>query len=170
MDDYIELGKIAGFFGVKGWVKLFSYSRPRIGIQQYQQFYLGDAKTAVTFTQIKESGKHIIGHIDGIDTREDAVSLQQQILYVKQNDLPKLDDGYYWHELIGLSVINQQGRVLGTISEMMETGANDVMVIHNDNNEELLIPYAVSHFVLSVDLAAGKMQVDWETDSDDADA
>lgn len=167
--DYIELGKVAGFFGVKGWVKLFSYSRPRISIQRYQRFYLGETKNAVTFTQIKKSGKHIIGHIDGVDSREAANFLQEQILYVKYEDLPKLDNGYYWHELIGLTVTNQQGVVLGNISEMMETGANDVMVIHNnDTQEEILIPYVMSHFVLSVDLTAGTMQVDWEADNESA--
>ncbi len=161
-NDYIELGKIAGFFGVKGWVKLFSYTRPRIGIGEYKRFYLGDSKTETTFTQIKESGKYIVGHIENIDTRDDAKPFQEQILYIKREDLPKLENEYYWHELIGLTVINQAGQTLGKITELMETGANDVIVIHNEGHEEILIPYVMSRFVVSVDLEAGTMQVDWE--------
>lgn len=165
MNDYIELGKISGYFGVNGWVKLFSYTRPRGGIGEYRQFFLGEEKRAITFTQIKESGKYIIGHIEGIDNRDDVPPFLAQMLYVKREDLPKLDNEYYWHELIGLTVKNKDGQTLGKISEMMETGANDVMVIHDDSGEETLVPYVMSHFVLSVDLDAGEMIVDWENDN-----
>ncbi|PID33619.1 MAG: 16S rRNA processing protein RimM [Thiotrichales bacterium] len=166
VNDYIELGNISGFFGVKGWVKLYSYSRPRVGIGKYKDFYLGDNKTPIRFTQIKESGKNVIGHIEGINSREEASDYLGQSLFIKQQDLPKLENEYYWHELIGLTVINQQDVVLGKIVEMLETGANDVMVIRNDS-EELLIPYAVSHYVLSVDLDNQIMRVDWEIDDND---
>lgn len=166
MDDYIELGSITGFFGVKGWVKLYSHTRPHLGIADYSQFYVGDAKRQIAFTKIQQSGKYLIGHIDGVDSRESAQAFIKQTLFVKREDLPKLDNEYYWHELIGLTVINQQGQVLGKITEMMETGANDVMVIHADNGEEHLIPYAVAHFVLAIDTDKGEMRVDWELDDD----
>ncbi len=164
VNEYIELGNISGFFGVKGWVKLYSYSRPRVGIGKYKDFYLGDNKTPIRFTQIKESGKNVIGHIDGIHSREEAEVYLGQSLFIKRQDLPKLENEYYWHELIGLTVINQQDIVLGKIVEMLETGANDVIVIKNseNNEEELLIPYAFSHYVLSVDLDNKIMRVDWE--------
>lgn len=170
VDDFIELGNISGFFGVKGWVKIYSYTRPRDGIKQYQQFYCGDSKKPISFTQIKTSGKSLIGHIDGVNTRDTAQSYLGQSLAVKASDLPKLTNEYYWHELIGLTVTNQQGQQLGTITEMMETGANDVMVIKNTAGEETLIPYAMSLFVLSVDVDKGEMQVNWELDEvSDAD-
>lgn len=168
MNDYIELGKIAGFFGVKGWVKLYSHTRPRIGIAAYSTFYAGANKAPLTFTKIQESGKYIIAHIDGVNSREDAEAFIEQSLYVARDDLPKLDNEYYWHELIGLRVINQQGQHLGKITEMMETGANDVMVIHNDNGEEYLIPYVLSHFVLAIDAKQGEIRVDWDIDDDSA--
>lgn len=166
MNEYITLGKITGFFGVKGWVKLYSHTRPRIGIAEYQQFYAGDKKTPLTFTHIQQSGKYIIGCIDGVDSRESAENYLDIELFVARDDLPQLDNEYYWHELIGLSVINQQGQTLGKITEMMETGANDVMVVHHDDGTEHLIPYAISHFVLSIDTDNGEMQVDWELDDD----
>ncbi len=142
MDDYIELGSITGFFGVKGWVKLYSHTRPHLGIADYSQFYVGDAKRQIAFTKIQQSGKYLIGHIDGVDSRESAQAFIKQTLFVKREDLPKLDNEYYWHELIGLTVINQQG------------------------GEEHLIPYAVAHFVLAIDTDKGEMRVDWELDDD----
>lgn len=166
MNNYIALGKITGFFGVKGWVKLYSHTRPRLGIADYQQFYAGDDKTPLVFTKIQQSGKYLIGQIDGVNSRESAEAYVGTELFVTRNDLPTLDNEYYWHELIGLTVINQQGQTLGKITEMMETGANDVMVIHHDNGTEHLIPYAISHFVLSIDTDNGEMQVDWELDDD----
>lgn len=173
MDKLIELGHVAGFFGVKGWVKLYSHTRPRGGIAVYRTFHIGaDEKEAknrtVQFTAIKEQGKNIVGHISGVDTREKAESYLRQTLFVKQSDLPALDNEYYWHQLIGLRVVNADGKVLGNIVEMMETGANDVMVIHSEHSEdEVLIPYVMSHFVLNVDLDKGEMQVDWELDDSD---
>ncbi len=166
MNDYIELGEISGFFGVKGWVKLYSYSRPRIGIRNYRDFYLGEDKTPIRFSHIKENGKNVVGHIQGIDSREQASAYIGQSLFIKRQDLPKLDNEYYWHELIGLTVINQQGVTLGKIVELLETGANDVMVIRH-GEEELLIPYAFSHYILSVDLHNKIMRVDWELDDND---
>lgn len=168
MNDFIELGSITGCFGVKGWVKLYSHTRPRIGIADYTQFYLGDAKQAVTFGEIKASGKYIIAQIDGVDSRETASPYVGQALFIKRDDLPQLDNEYYWQELVGLTVINQQQQVLGKITEMMETGANDVMVIHDDSGKEILIPYAVTHFVLSIDIEQGEMRVDWELDDADS--
>ncbi len=165
MNKYIELGSISGFFGVKGWVKLYSHTRPRTGISQYKHFFMGEAKQPVRFAAIKASGKNVVGHIDGVDSRESAERYLGQTLYITHEALPALDNEYYWHELIGLKVINQQGVLLGEITEMMETGANDVMVIQGVNGE-VLIPYVFSHFVLSVDLDKGEMLVDWEEDEE----
>ncbi|PIE44991.1 MAG: 16S rRNA processing protein RimM [Gammaproteobacteria bacterium] len=196
MNNLLELGYISGLFGVKGWVKIYSHTRPRIGISQYSQFYAkdsaaddsatnnsatdsgidsgfdndvgaGSAYQAITFTTIKTSGKNIIGHIAGVNSRESASAYVGKILLIKNSDLPKLENEYYWHELIGLQVINQQGQALGKIVEMMETGANDVMVINSDNGEEILIPYSLSHFVRCVDIKKGIMQVDWELDDNE---
>lgn len=168
MNDFVELGHIASCFGVKGWVKLYSHTRPRIGIADYSQFYYGDKKALLKFSTIKASGKYIIGHITDVNSRDAATPYIGQSLFVRRDDLPELDDEYYWQDLIGLTVINQCNQVLGTITEMMETGANDVMVIHDADGRETLIPYAVSHFVLSVDLEQGEMRVDWELDDADS--
>ncbi len=166
MNDFIEIGSISGFFGVKGWVKLYSYTRPRRGISAYLNCFLGDEKSPIRFTQIKQSGKYIIARIDGVDSRDEASHYVGQSLSIKRRDLPKLDNEYYWHELIGLTVVNRQDQVLGKITEMMETGANDVMVITSDSGGEILIPYAVSHFVLSVELDKQRLRVDWEINND----
>lgn len=173
-DDLTELGYISGFFGVKGLVKIYSYTRPRVGISQYRDFYSvadeADETTNVelqqiVFEEIKSSGKHIVGKLQGIDSRDAASPYVGKRLFVKRRDLPALDGEYYWHELIGLQVVNKQQQLLGSIVEMLETGANDVMVIRDDGGEEVLIPYVASHFVVSVDTEKGEMLVDWELDS-----
>ncbi|MBS9777280.1 MAG: 16S rRNA processing protein RimM [Gammaproteobacteria bacterium] len=167
MNEYIEIGKITGFFGVKGWVKLYSHSRPRVGIGKYQHFYYGSNKSTIEFTNIKESGKNIVGHIKDIDSREAAEQFIGQILFIQKKDLPKLENEYYWSELIGLTVINHEGLTLGRITEMMETGANDVVVVHSENEEETLIPFAMSHFIDSIDIEKGEMRVNWEIDENE---
>lgn len=163
-DDFIQLGVITGFFGVKGWVKLHSYTRPSTGIMDYRQFYCGLSHTPIHFSAFKESGKNIVGHIKGIDSREMAERFLREPLFVKRSDLPQLEGEYYWHDLIGLTVINQTGETLGKIDSMMETGANDVMVIKNAAGDEILIPFVLQHFIHEIDLAAGKLYVDWLVD------
>ncbi|MGY0400231.1 MAG: ribosome maturation factor RimM [Ostreibacterium sp.] len=168
MSNLIEVGSIAGFFGVKGWVKLYSHTRPRVGIAKYLHFYTDDTgQKSIRFAQIKASGKNIIAYIEGVNVREDATYYIGKALYIKHSDLPTLTNEYYWHELIGLSVIDQSGQTLGKIKEMLETGANDVIVVQTTGGKEILIPYVMSHFVLSVDTDKGEMQVNWELDDNE---
>ncbi|MPV85694.1 ribosome maturation factor RimM [Ostreibacterium oceani] len=177
MDKYIELGKVSSFFGVRGGVKLFSYTRPRLGIGQYKTFYVGESKSAVVFSSIREQGKYVVGYIDGVDSREAVAHLIGESLFIKRSELPALNDKeYYWDDLIGLQVFDLHGKLLGSISSLMETGANDVIVVTNENSDtketqEILIPFVPDYFVLSVDLDANKMIVDWTLDweADDAD-
>ncbi len=167
MNKYIEIGKITGFSGVRGWVKIYSHSRPRVGIAKYHRFYYGGEKSVVEFTKIKESGKNIIGHIKDVDSREAAEQFVGNSLFIQQEDLPKLEGEYYWRELIGLTVINHEGVILGRVTEMMETGANDVVVVRGDRGEETLIPFAMSHFIVAIDVEKGEMRVHWELDDDE---
>lgn len=162
--DWIEMGYISGLSGVRGWVKLYSYTRPRENISSYRQFATSPKKLVqLAFTDIKSSGKHIIGKLNGVDTRNEAELLLGKPLWVRREALQKSDDEYFWHELIGLQVINQQSELLGTVEEMMETGANDVLVVKSDT-KTTLIPYVMNYYVLSVDLTNKTIEVDWEAD------
>lgn len=165
MSEFIEVGYISGFFGVSGEVKIYSFTRPMGEIIKYKNFYLGEDKTPLKFARIRQNDKHIIAKIDGKNNRNDVLGLNGLALFVLAKDLPDLAEGeYYWRDLLGLTVINQDKIELGKIESIFETGANDVLVIKNSTGEEILIPYVMEHFILAVDLAKKQMQVDWQAD------
>lgn len=165
---YVELGKIVGVWGVKGWVKLHSYTRERTDISQYKTWYLQAPRSkaepaAIEVLQCREQGQGIVAQLDGITDRDQAMAMSGQTILVKQADLPELPQGeFYWQELIGLTVKNEQSTI-GEITSILETGANDVLVCKNAeaSQPDVLIPYT-DQVVLDVDREAGTMIVDWD--------
>ncbi|GAA6138614.1 ribosome maturation factor RimM [Arenicella sp. 4NH20-0111] len=170
---YVELGKIVGVWGVKGWVKLHSYTRNRPDIAVYKTWYLSRHKKgpgsdatvqAVDVIQCREQAKGIVAQLDSIVDRDQALAMSGLGIWVKQSDLPKLPDGqFYWQQLIGLTVSNEEAEI-GVIKSILETGANDVLVCFSSSrNTEILIPYN-DEVVVGVDLEAGSMKVTWDPD------
>lgn len=161
----LELGKISGVFGVKGWVKVHSYTDPREGIVEYSPWYIkqkGDWRE-IEIESGKRQGKTVIAKIRDIDDRDQAQLLTGAKIAIHKDQLEKPETGeYYWHDLEGLRVVNTENVDLGIISHMMETGANDVMVVKSD--QQRLIPFTQGHTVLNVDLEAGVITVDWDPD------
>lgn len=165
---YVELGKLVGVWGVKGWVKLHSYTRNRADISQYKTWYLQkprskDDPLPITVLNCREQGQGMVAQFEGVDDRDDAMAMSGQTVFIKQSDLPELPAGeFYWQQLIGLSVANEQAPI-GEVRSIMETGANDVLVCKSveEGKADVLIPY-VDDVVLSVDLEAGTMIVDWD--------
>lgn len=162
----IKLGKISGVFGVKGWVKVYSYTSPREGIAHYSPWILkgrGDDQV-IDVLQGQPQGKTIIVRLDGVDDRNKAETLIGLEVYVQREQLDSLPSGeYYWSDLEGLKVYNLADEYLGIVDYLIETGANDVLIVKDDDNEEGLIPY-ISQVVQKVDVEAGTMLVDWEKD------
>lgn len=178
----IELGKIVGVWGVKGWIKLHSYTRNRADISQYKTWYLAnpnslqrselagsasnmnaDNLTAYTVLSCRQQGPGVIAQLKGVHDRDQAMALNGCRIMVKQTDLPILPEGeYYWQQLIGLTVSNEQ-MPIGTISSILETGANDVLVcqLAEQGKADVLVPYT-KDVVLEVDLMRGTMLVDWD--------
>lgn len=179
-DKYIILGKLNAHHGIKGWLKVYSYTDPKQKILSYSQVMLfkqgltenkpQDYWKKVEFNDGRLQGKGVVAHIKGYDNRETSEELIGCTIGINREDLEKLpEDDYYWIDLIGLKVINQEGIVLGTIVNMLPTAANDVMIVkHQEKQEglqaEYLIPYIMGQFVLDVDLISGEMQVDWDVD------
>ena len=165
---YVELGKLVGVWGVKGWVKLHSYTRHRADISKYKTWYLQkprskDNPTPIDVLNCREQGQGMVAQLDGVNDRDIAMAMSGQTIFVKQSDLPELPAGeFYWQQLIGLSVVSEHGSI-GEIRSIMETGANDVLVCKSadEGKADVLIPY-VDEVVLSVDLEAGTMTVDWD--------
>jgi len=167
-ESYIELGKLVGVWGVKGWVKLHSYTRNRADISQYPIWYLShprkkEERRAINVLNCREQGQGIVAQLENIVDRDQAAALNGLLIFVKQTDLPELPVGeYYWQQLIGLKVANDQQKI-GVVASILETGANDVLVVKQCEQglENVLIPYT-EQTVLQVDLKEGTMLVDWD--------
>lgn len=171
-EDLINLGKVSSVYGIKGWVKVYSYTDPMDRILDYQNWMLernGKLET-VKVDKGRSHGKGMVAHIVGYDDREQAALLQGAAIYVPREQLPKLDsDDFYWFQLVGLRVVTLDGHDLGVIQSMMSAGsANDVMVIKGDINaidrEERLLPYLPEKVVMDVNLEAKLVRVDWQPD------
>ena len=163
------LGRITSVFGVKGWVRIYSYTDPIGNILDYGQWHLvrdGERQT-VELQSGKAHGKGLIAKIKGYDTPEEVRALCGSEIRLGVDQLPELPEGeYYWHQLEGLTVVTADGQRLGKVSHLMETGSNDVMVVVPDreslDGRKRLVPYLPGEYVNKVDLAAGRIEVDWD--------
>jgi 16S rRNA processing protein RimM len=162
---FIVIGKISTPHGVKGWVKVFSYTDPLDNILHYQPWLIrrNEGWRSVKVKDGRIQGKTIVAQIEGIDDRDSAEQLKGFEIAVKREQLPEAEAGeFYWIDLIGLQVINRQGIVLGTVDHLMETGANDVLVVQGE--KEHLVPFVPDEFIKEVDLKNKKILVDWDAD------
>jgi 16S rRNA processing protein RimM len=157
----IALGYISAVHGIKGWVKVSSWTRPMEAILQYQPWLLGEDRKPVTIVDGRKQGKGIAAFLPGFEDREQAVSLVGLQIFVGRDQLPETDeDEYYWSDLEGLEVKTTNGELLGRVEKLMETGANDVLVIRG--NREHLVPFIQGQYVTRVDLEDGTIEVDWD--------
>lgn len=172
--NLVDVGRITSVFGVKGWVKIHSYTEPEDGLFGYAPWWLKTPHGVkpLAIDEFRPHGKGFVAHIEGVDDREQAALLTAQMIAVDRSQLPALAEGdYYWHQLVGLAVVSvyEDRRVhLGRVAKLMETGANDVLVVAADaesiDDRERLVPYVPEQFVLRVDLEAGCIEVDWDPD------
>ena len=159
----VQIGHISGVHGTRGWVKIHSLTDPRAAIVEYPPWLLGEPHTEVRIAQGKKHGKHLIALFEKMNERDQAQSLVDRPIAVYRDQFPELpDDEFYWTDLLGFSVQLENGTELGTISRMLATGANDVMVVQGDR--ERLIPFVQGQYVKSVSLDDGNVVVDWDPD------
>ena len=152
-------------FGVRGWVKIYSYTDPREAVLSYESWLLGHDGDwqAAKVAEGQRHGKAVVARIDGFDDRDQAAALIGKDIAVTRDALPDTEDGqYYWQDLEGLTVLRSDGSKLGTVAYLLETGAHDVLVVAGD--VERLIPFVMDEVVIDVDLAKGVISVDWEWD------
>ncbi len=162
----IALGRVAGVFGVKGWVKLHSYTDPRTAILEYGDCLIGRSDTwqPVRLAEGKAHGKGVIARFEGVDDRDQAAELIGADIAVRRADMPDPGEGhYYWADLEGLTVVHTDGTVLGRVAYLLATGANDVLVVQGEDRE-VLIPFLTGSVVKGVSLAERRIDVDWEWD------
>jgi 16S rRNA processing protein RimM len=161
----IHVGKISGVFGIKGWVKVFSYTDDRDNILDYSPWILkksGETKTLKVITG-NTQGKAVVAQLESIQDRDQAASLMGWDIFISPEQLPKAANGeYYWSDLVGLQVENTEGVAFGAITGLLETGANDVIIVQGER--ERCIPFLQGQTIINIDLNASKMIVDWDAD------
>lgn len=160
----VALGRITGPFGVRGWVKVVSYTEPPEQILDFPVWRadLPDGGHQLTHLEGRRHGKGLVVRLTGIDDREQAIALARQELWIERRELPALPDGeYYQADLIGLTVVNLEGRVLGRVDHFLDTPANAVMVVIGER--EHWLPMGPRH-LRRVDFERGRITVDWDPD------
>lgn len=170
----VTLGRVAGVFGVKGWVKIVSHTRPIDNLLTYPRWWLAhpehpdggyEAKLVASRSQVNGIIAQLTGR-DGqpITDRDVAARLVGQDIAVAHAELPPAPPGsYYWADLIGSDVISVRDEPLGRVTAMMENGVQDVLVLQ-DGDTERLIPFVQGPIIVSVDVAAKRIVADWAPD------
>ncbi|MGI8561719.1 MAG: ribosome maturation factor RimM [Luteimonas sp.] len=165
-DKRVLLGRIHGAFGVRGELKLESFTEPHHAIFGYQPWTLRDAQgqeREINDARGRETSKGVVATFGDIADRDAAEALRGSEVWVARSVLPPPKAGeYYWVDLEGLRVVNTEGVDFGTVSHLFSTGANDVLVARGDR--ERLVPFLEPDYIVSVDFEAGLVTVDWDAD------
>lgn len=163
---YIVIGKIGSTYGVRGWLKIHSYTEYNATILDYKSWYLIDDTTPALTVSVEKGqvhGKGIIAKLAGINTPEAARLFTGKTIAIARSQLPALKNNeYYWSDLVGLTIINKNGEVYGSVSYLIATGSNDVLIIKDNDNKEHAIPYLFGNTIIRVDLVKKEIHVDWE--------
>ena len=164
------VGKLGSTYGIRGWLRIYSSTEQAESIFDYKPWFL-KIKGEWQPTELENWRHHnheIIVKLKGVDDREAAQTLANVEIGVDLSVFPELEEGdYYWHDLIGCSVVNLEGYTMGTVTEMMETGSNDVLVVKANvkdafGKQERLIPFLYEQVVKRVDLTTKTIEVDWD--------
>lgn len=170
VDKEVILGKVGAVYGVKGWVKIHSFTDEQEAILDYfpWSLKLGNKTKAVEISDWRKHNNGLIVKVNEIDDRDVAQAIVGSEIIVREEALPDLPEGeFYWRDLIGMSVVNTQGYDLGSVSDLLETGANDVLVVKANSNDgfgkkERLIPYLFEQVVKEISAENKQICVDWD--------
>jgi 16S rRNA processing protein RimM len=144
---------------------VFANTDDRKAILDYQPWYIkkDNSLQAVKIKAGRLQGKLVVAQLEGVDDRTIAETWVGLDIYIPKEQLARLGkDEFYWSELIGLTVETTSGVILGQVDHMLETGANDVLVVKGD--KERLIPFVMHKVVVEVDSDGQRMVVDWDPD------
>lgn len=164
------VGKLGSTYGIRGWLRLYSSTEQLESIFDYQPWFLkikGQWQN-VELESWRYHSNDLIVKLKGVEDREAAQLLTNTEIGVDLAVFPALSDGdYYWHDLIGCQVVNLDGYTMGTVTELMETGSNDVLVVRATSKDafgkqERLIPFLYEQVVKRVDLTTKMIEVDWD--------
>jgi 16S rRNA processing protein RimM len=166
----VVLGRVTAPFGVRGWVRIHPFADEPQAWCSMERWWLGrdlpePEWVAFDLRDCREHGGALIACLDGIDDRKAAESLKGRLVAAPREELPATGEGeYYWADLIGLAVANEEGQFLGRIAELIGTGAHEVLVVRGaEDGRERLLPF-VETVVREVDRAGGQVRVSWQRD------
>lgn len=162
-DRVVQLGEISGVHGVRGWVRVHSYTDPRTNLFDYPSWLLEQAgeRMEIGVEAARIAGRKLIAKLVGIDDRDRALGLVGAAIGVRRSHLPAPEPGeYYWTDLEGLAVVTRGGERLGRVERLIATGAHDVLVL--DGPGERMIPFVPGEVIERVDLEAGEILVAWD--------
>ena len=161
---FLVLGKLRRAHGVKGEIPLEIYTRMLDLLAPECIVYIGEEHSPLTIEKTRWKNDLLLIKFKEIQDRTAVSELTNELVYVRASQLPDLPAGdFYYHEIIGLDVYEPDGHYLGVLVEILETGANDVYLIQNDDDEEVLIP-ATEEMILEIDPDQEKMivaKMDW---------
>jgi len=158
------MGRIGAPFGVRGWVKVQPFTAAVENLMDYPAWWVGTGAEWQEYavTEAKVHGRAVIARLEGCNDRDTAARFRGKEIAVSRAQLPETGPNeYYWSDLIGLNVVNGAGQDLGRVTHMMETGANDVLVVQGER--ERLIPF-LADVITAVDLEGGVLRVNWDAD------
>lgn len=170
MSEKLEVvGKLGSTYGIRGWLRLYSSTEFPESIFDYQPWHLNikGQWQQVELESWRYHSNDLIVKLKGTDDREAAQLLTNAEIGVDPEVFPELEDDFYWHDLIGCQVVNLENYTMGVVTELMETGSNDVLVVKANSKDafgkqERLIPFLYEQVVKRVDLATKTITVDWD--------
>lgn len=168
----VTLGRVAGVYGIRGWLHIDAQTRPATQILNYPRWWLtrADREFEVRLIDGRAHGNGVVvqlGNAEGqaIDDRDVAAGWVGAEIQVGRDDLPKLPKGqYYWVDLIGLDVVGKSGAPLGSVRDVTSNGVQDVLVVVDEAGTERLIPFVRGHIIKRVEMAAGRILCEWDAD------
>jgi 16S rRNA processing protein RimM len=163
MQQQVIVGRVSGLYGVRGWVKIYSFTEPRENILKYSPWTLNRENETIecAVEQGRVHGKGLVAKLDGVDDRDAAARYVGAEIAVARGRFGGEAEGeYYWADLEGMRVETTAGQELGKVASLFATGANDVMVVEGDRRR--LVPFVLDDVVKSVDRDAGLIAVDWD--------
>jgi len=160
----ILVGKISNPHGIKGWIKVISFTDPIENILSYKKWTISDNETEKTYCleDSRIQGNKIVIKLEGVNNRDDADLLKNLQIEINRSDLPKLEENsYYWEDLVDFNVIDIKGMHVGKVDSLFRTGSNDVLVIINETKQRLLVPFIMEEVIKYVDLDKELISIDW---------
>jgi 16S rRNA processing protein RimM len=162
----VVMGKVVGAQGLQGWVKVHAFTEYLDSLLDYETWYVGDEQSWRPLEVLEANvhgGKVLIAKLQGVADRTAAEKCKGLLIAVPRDSLPEQPEGeYYWSDLVGMLVENLAGEKFGIVDSLLETGANDVLVVKGDGGEKL-IPF-IDSVIKQVSLKDKTIRVDWQAD------